>query len=86
MSDGKKPRQYIKVVLGVIIAIASMGVVASFALAFLGMNTNSEVTVSLIVTLLGATVTYGIKELGEKKSRNEHGLDENGVPYKKEEE
>lgn len=79
-----KPRQFIKLILAVIIGIASAGVIASFALAFLGMNTNSEVAVALIVTLLGAVAAYCIKELGEKKSRNEHGLDENGVPYKRE--
>lgn len=77
----KKKRQFIKIVLACLIVIACFGVLDSFVLAHLDKNTNTEVTVALIATVLGTVIAYCIKSLGEKKSRNQHGLDENGIPY-----
>ena len=54
----------------------------SFILAFYDKNTNSEVTVALITESFGVTLAYLIYQASLKISRNKHGIDKDGVPYK----
>lgn len=63
--------------------MATMSVVLSFCLAFLGKEIPSEVTATIFTACVGYLVTYAAKSYGEKASRNKYGLDENGNPKEK---
>ena len=54
----------------------------SFILAFLGMDTNSEVTVALVTESFGVTVAYFIYQAILKTSRNKYNVDHDGIPFK----
>lgn len=58
--------------------MATSSAALSFALAFLGRETASEVTTTIFTACVGYLVTYAAKSYGEKASRNKYGLDENG--------
>lgn len=54
----------------------------SFILAFFNKDTNSDVTVALITESFGVTLSYFIYQAVLKTSRNKHGIDSDGTPYK----
>ena len=61
--------------------MATATAAASFVLAFMDkLNTVSDVTNTVFTACIGYMITYAGKSLGEKVSRNKHGLDENGQP------
>lgn len=63
------------------VCVATLSVVASYTLAALGCETVGDVTVAVFTGCIGYLVTYAGKSLGEKMSRNKHGLDADGNPY-----
>lgn len=66
------------------VCIATGASIASYVLAALGHEAVSDVTTVIFTACIGYLITYAGKSLGEKVSRNKHGLDENGKPYEKE--
>lgn len=62
--------------------ITIVWITLSFALAFFDKDTNSEVTVALITESFGVTISYFIYQAMLKMSRNKHGIDSDGIPYK----
>ena len=63
------------------VCIATLACIASYALAAFGFETVSDVTTTIFTACIGYLITYAGKSLGEKVSRNRHGLDEDGKPY-----
>jgi len=63
------------------VCVATLSVIASYVLAALGCETVSDVTVAVFTGCIGYLITYAGKSLGEKMSRNKHGLDADGNPY-----
>ena len=60
--------------------LATLSVILSYILAFLGKDYAGEVTTTIFTACIGYLITYAGKSLGEKVSRNKYGLDENGQP------
>ena len=63
------------------VCIATAASIASYVLAALGHEAVSDVTTVIFTACIGYLITYAGKSLGEKVSRNKHGLDEDGKPY-----
>lgn len=63
------------------VCIATLASAASYVLAAAGLDTVSNVTTTIFGACIGYLITYAGKSLGEKVSRNKHGLDEDGKPY-----
>ena len=63
-------------------AVTIVWITLSFVLAFFDKNTNSDVTVALITESFGVTLAYFIYQAALKISRNIHGIDADGIPYK----
>ena len=63
------------------VCIATGASVASYVLSALGHEAVSDVTTVIFTACIGYLITYAGKSLGEKVSRNKHGLDEDGKPY-----
>lgn len=63
-------------------AVTIVWITLSFILAFFDKDTNSEVTVALITESFGVTLAYFMYQAILKTSRNKHGVDKDGVPYK----
>lgn len=57
------------------------GIIASYVLAFLGMNVNDTVTVALISQIMGTCISYLLYQYKLKASRNKHKVDEHGIPF-----
>lgn len=76
-----KKREVSKMLAAWAVSVATLSVIASYTLAALGCETVSDVTVAVFTGCVGYLVTYAGKNLGEKISRNRHGLDANGNPY-----
>ncbi len=62
------------------VCIATASVIASYALSAFTRETASDVTVAVFTACIGYLITYAGKSLGEKMSRNKHGLDADGNP------
>lgn len=63
-------------------AVTIVWITLSFILAFFDKDTNSEVTVALITESFGVTLAYLMYQATLKISRNKHGINCNGIPYK----
>lgn len=63
-------------------AVTIVWISLSFILAFLGKDTNSNVTITLIKESFGVTVAYFIYQAVLKTSRNKYGVDCDGIPFK----
>lgn len=61
--------------------VASACPVISYILAATGRDPISDMTSTIFMACIGYLITYAGKSLGEKVSRNRHGLDANGNPY-----
>ena len=62
------------------VVVATLVVITHYTQAALGLEPAAEVTTSVFAACVGWLVTYGGKSLGEKISRNRHGLGEDGKP------
>ena len=84
-ANRKKP-EFSKVLAVWAMVIATAAAIASYILAYLNrMEIASEIAVCIITACVGYLVTYAGKSLGEKISRNRHGLDADGNPIPQEE-
>lgn len=63
-------------------AVTIVWITLSFILAFFDKDTNSEVTIELVRESFGVTLAYFIYQAALKMSRNKHGIDRDGVPFK----
>ena len=59
---------------------ASGNTIASYVLAFRGLETAEGITTTIFTACVGYLVTYAAKSATEKISRNRHGLDADGNP------
>lgn len=60
--------------------VASVCPIASYTLAARGLDPVSDLTSTIFTACIGYLITYAAKSLGEKVSRNRHGLDADGNP------
>ena len=68
--------------LVIVMMIWGMVVVSfSYFLVLFDKNANEAVTISIITTVIGTILGYLIYQAKLKINRNEHRLDEDGVPY-----
>lgn len=79
--NGKRKTETSKKLAVWAVCIASLACVASYTLAAFNMQTVSDVTTTIFTACIGYLITYAGKSLGEKVSRNKHGLNEDGKPY-----
>ena len=77
-----RKKEFSKVLVVMSWVITIVWISLSFALAFFDKDTNSEVTISLITESFGVTLAYFIYQATLKLSRNKHGIDLDGVPFK----
>ena len=63
------------------VVVATVSVIASFVLAAFELDAVEDVTTTVFTACIGYLITYAGKSLGEKVSRNRHGLDADGNPY-----
>ena len=83
----KKKAEFSKILAVWAMVVATAAAVASYILAFIGrMEIAGDIAVCIITACVGYLVTYAGKSLGEKISRNRHGLDADGNPIINEEE
>ena len=66
-----------------VVIIATLTTIASYMLAYLGHETVETLSASIFTACIAYLVTYAGKSLGEKISRNRHGLDADGNPLSK---
>ncbi len=85
MKRKRKPWEFSKKLAAWAAGMATVSAALSFLLAFLGRETAGEVSTTVFTACVGYLITYAGKSLGEKISRNRHGLDEDGKPIVKEE-
>ena len=69
--------EFSKLVVSFVFVLSTAWISASYVLAYLGREINTEVTVSVIATLLGTILTYSLKSFAEKNSRNKYNVKEN---------
>ena len=81
-----KPWEFSKKLAVWAAVMATASAAASCVLAIFDKQTASDVTTTIFTACIGYLITYAGKSLGEKVSRNRHGLDENGQPYDYQEE
>ena len=62
-------------------AVATACPIASYTLAAFGLDPVSDLTGKIFTACVAYLVTYAGKSLGEKVSRNRHGLDADGKPF-----
>lgn len=60
--------------------VASVCPITSYTLAARGLDPVSDLTSTIFTACIGYLITYAAKSLGEKVSRNRHGLDADGNP------
>lgn len=78
----KRRMEFSKKLAAWAVIIATGAAVVSYVLAFKDKQTASDVTTTIFTACVGYLVTYAAKSATEKISRNRHGLDPDGVPYK----
>lgn len=79
-SPGRPPWEFSKKLAAWCVIIATATAVASYILAFLGLDTAEGITTTVFTGSIGYLVTYAAKSATEKISRNRHGLDADGNP------
>ena len=62
------------------VIMATASAIASYTLAAFGLDPCIELTGTIFTGCIGYLITYAGKSLGEKISRNRHGLDADGNP------
>lgn len=82
MSTPNHKREFGQSLVIVSWAVTIVWISLSFILAFFDKDTNSEVTVALVMESFGVTLAYFIYQAVLKNSRNKYGVDCRGVPFK----
>ena len=65
------------------VMVATASLITHYVLTSLGMEPSGELTGGVFGGCIGYLITYAGKSLGEKMSRNKHGLDVDGNPLRK---
>ena len=60
------------------VAVASVATTVHYTLTAFSLEPSAELTVAIFTACIGYLITYAGKSLGEKISRNKHGLDADG--------
>lgn len=76
----KKKTEFSKKVVLWVLVLTTLTVAGSFLLAAFDKQTVESLTSVIVTSLAVIIVTYCVKSLGEKASRNRHHLDANGTP------
>ena len=81
----KKKPEFSKILAVWAMAAATAAAIASYVLAFFNApDIAGDITICIVTACVGYLVTYAGKSLGEKISRNRHGIDADGNPLPKE--
>ena len=62
------------------VAISTLAIASSFVLSFIEREPVQDVTNTVVTVCVGYLVTYALKSLAEKASRNKYNLDVDGNP------
>ena len=73
--------EFSKIMVIFIVFYCLSAVTAYYVAIFLDKNPEATVTVTLVMTILGAYLTYAIYQFKLKDSRNKYKIDENGEPF-----
>lgn len=76
----RKPMEFKKRLAAWAATLATLVFVLSYVLAFFDKQTVSDVTNTVFTACIGYLISYAAASLGEKASRNKHGLDADGNP------
>lgn len=76
----RKPMEFKKRLAAWAATLATLAFVLSYVLAFFDKQTVSDVTNTVFTACIGYLISYAAASLGEKASRNKHGLDADGNP------
>lgn len=79
-ANERPPWEFSKRLAAWCVMIATAAAVASYVLAFRGLETAEGITTTIFTACVGYLVTYAAKSATEKISRNRHGLDADGNP------
>ena len=82
-ANERPPWEFSKRLAAWCVMIATAAAVASYVLAFRGLETAEGITTTIFTACVGYLVTYAAKSATEKISRNRHGLDADGNPIEK---
>ena len=77
----RKPMEFKKRLAAWAATLATLAFVLSYVLAFFDKQTVSDVTNTVFTACVGYLISYAAASLGEKASRNKHGIDEDGQPF-----
>ena len=76
----KRPWEFKKKLAAWAALIATGTVIASYVLAALDKQTNSDLAIAIFGACIGYLISYAAATVSEKVSRNRHGLDADGNP------
>ena len=79
-ANERPPWEFSKRLAAWCVMIATAAAIASYVLAFRGLETAEGITTTIFTACVGYLVTYAAKSATEKISRNRHGLDADGNP------
>ena len=79
-ANERPPWEFSKRLAAWCVMIATAAAVASYVLAFRGLETAEGITTTIFTACVGYLMTYAAKSATEKISRNRHGLDGDGNP------
>ena len=79
-ANERPPWEFSKRLAAWCVMIATAAAIASYVLAFRGLETAEGITTTIFTACVGYLVTYAAKAATEKISRNRHGLDADGNP------
>ena len=79
-ANERPPWEFSKRLAAWCVMIATAAAIASYVLAFRGLETAEGITTTIFTACVGYLVTYAAKSATEKISRNWHGLDADGNP------
>lgn len=78
----KKAKEFSQKLVIVSWIVTIVWIFLSYILAFFERNPNETVTVTLVIESFGVTLSYFCYQAILKTSRNKHGVDKDGAPFK----
>ena len=85
-ANERPPWEFSKRLAAWCVMIATAAAIASYVLAFRGLETAEGITTTIFTACIGYLISYAAKSTTEKISRNRHGLDADGFPLDSEQE
>lgn len=76
-----KKREFSKILAVWAVVIGTLAAITAFVLSAFDKQPVSDLAIAIFTACCAYLVSYAAKSLGEKMSRNKHGLDESGQPY-----